>query len=486
MGCCALKEKSPKSHSRPSSRYSAKANKSALVRLYQGSVTEHYKITKKIGDGGFGVVKLAVHKETNMPRAIKSISLNQNVDLTRLLEEVNILKSIDHPNIVKIFEVVQDSRCLNIVMEFCSGGELFDKIKATNGFSENVAAKYMFDIVGAVKYCHEANIVHRDLKPENILFESEKPDAQLKIIDFGTSQHFRPREKMRKFIGTSFYIAPEVIDKNYDEKCDVWSLGVILYIMLCGLPPFFSRNDAEIFEKIKKMPVSFKGEVWTTVSDDAKKLIQKMLRKDPADRFSIQQVYNDPWLQSRAKNAVPDKPIAKLALTNLNGFSSKNALQQITLSYIVSQLVTRDEINEIRKMFQAIDKNGDGKLSKNELQDAYDNFPNNFDFDLEEIMERCDADGSGFIDYTEFLTAAVDWQRALSNERLVMAFKLYDRDGDGKIALWELAETLGNSGLDEEVLTDMIAAADKNHDGEIDFEEFKEIMKVKELTSNQV
>jgi calcium-dependent protein kinase len=160
-------------------------------------------------------------------------------------------------------------------------------------------------------------------------------------------------------------------------------------------------------------------------------------------------------------------------------------LQKITLSYIVNQLVTREEIDELRQIFRQFDKNGDGRLSKAELHDAYENFSSAIDLDFQSIMEQCDADGNGYIDYTEFLTATVDWHKALSNERLTSAFKMYDRDGDGKISLKELVETLGNSGLDEDVLVEMISLADKNHDGEIDFEEFRELMKIKDRESNR-
>lgn len=486
MGCCITKEKKktnpPVKQSKPKSLIS----KNALVHLVKGNISDRYKIIKKIGDGGFGVVKLGIHKETNSKRAIKSMNLSQHLDVEKMMEEVNILKNLDHPNIIKVFEVIQDSRCLNIVMEFCSGGELFDKIKATNGFSENIAAKYMLDVVSAVRYCHEANLVHRDLKPENILFETPEPGARLKIIDFGTSQYFKPKEKMRRFIGTTYYIAPEVIDKNYDQKCDVWSLGIILYIMLCGVPPFYSKNEEEIYEKIKKMPVSFKGEAWTTVSDEAKILIQKMLRKDPASRYSINDVYLDPWIQNRAHNRVPDQPIAKVAMKNLKNFKAENNLQKITLNYIMTQLVSNEEIEDLRNIFQEIDKNGDGKLSKEEIEQGYSNFGREIDLDIVEIMERCDTDGNGYLDYTEFLTAAVNWQKLLSNDRLATAFKVYDKNGDGKISLNELAETLSNSGVDQVTLTDMIRLADKNGDGEIDFEEFKELMKIKPEIPNRV
>lgn len=487
MGCCTLKKKEEK-RDLPLQRSGSRVNlsKKTFIHLVKGNISENYKIVRKIGDGGFGIVKLAIQKSSNNKRAIKSINLSQSVDLNKLMEEVNILKNLDHPNIVKVYEVVQDTRTLNIVMEYCSGGELFDKIKETNGFSENIAAKYMLDIVSAVKYCHGVQIVHRDLKPENILLESNEKDARLKIIDFGTSQYFTPKVKMSKFIGTSYYIAPEVIDKCYDQKCDVWSLGVILYIMLSGLPPFYSKNEVEIYEKIKKLPVSFHNDIWRSVSDEAKVLIQKMLRKDPISRISIDEVHSDPWIQNRAHNRVPDKPIATEALSNLTKFKAENQLQRVTLNYIVSQLLSNEEIDELRKTFESLDKNGDGKLSMDEVAEGCQLFDIGEGLDVKELMKRCDTDGSGFLDYTEFLTATVNWRNILSNDRLIAAFKVYDRDGDGKISLSELMNVLGESGMDEKYFSEMIAIVDKNHDGEIDFDEFRELMKVNTKASNRV
>ena len=488
MGKCCSKSKSESSqgHRKTMSKTKSLISKTAFIKLVNGNVTENYKIIKKIGDGGFGVVKLALHKSSKTKRAIKVIPLSLQLDITKIMEEVNILKSLDHPNIVKVFEVIQDPKALNIVMEFCSGGELFDKIQKSNFFSENMAANYMLDIVSAVKYCHDVHIVHRDLKPENILFESLDNEARLKIIDFGTSQHFEANKKMRNFIGTAYYIAPEVIDKKYDEKCDVWSLGVILYIMLCGLPPFNSRGESEIYEKIKKLPVSFKGEVWNTVSDEAKLLIQKMLRKDPTTRIPISEVLSDPWIQNRAHNRVPDRPVAKLALKNLEKFASSTYLQKVSMNYIASQLVGNEEISELRKIFQQCDVNGDGKLSKEEIRNGCKEYACLDEMNLTEIMEQCDLDGNGFLDYTEFLTAALDWEKTLSGERLENAFKVFDKDGNGKISLNELSEVLKGSSLDRADFEGMIQGADKNDDGEIDFQEFKQLMKFKKKVPNRI
>jgi calcium-dependent protein kinase len=477
MGTCCSKLPKAKPYTPQRALITRKTfSKHVFVKLVQGNINENYKIISKLGNGCFGEVKLALHRPSETQRAIKVIPLSEDVNTNMLMAEVNILKTLDHPNIVRIFEVIQDSKSLNIVMEYCSGGELFDKIKDSNGFSENLAANYMLDIVSAVRYCHEAKIVHRDLKPENILFESSEPEARLKIIDFGTSQYVKAKEKMNKFIGTTYYIAPEVIEKNYDEKCDVWSLGVILYIMLCGKPPFYSRVEKEVYEKIKKIPVTFKGGVWSSVSDEAKCLIQKMLRKDPLSRYSIQEVYSDPWIQNRAHGRIPDKPLAESALTNLLNFSAENYLQRITMSYIVTQLVNNSEIEELKKIFQELDRNGDGRLSKDEVQSGCLHYFHKIDLDPKTIIEKCDLDGNGYIDYSEFLAAALNWQKTCSLARLLQAFKAFDQDNNGKISKDELVAILKSSGMSKDELDEIVEIADKNKDGEIDFEEFRIII----------
>lgn len=264
MGCCKTSKPAKKrdeNRSVKDQKREFSVSSSNFVHLIKGRVSDKYDIVKILGDGGFGQVKLGRNKDTGIERAIKYITLESTNEakISKMMEEVNILKKLDHPNIIKVYDVYQEERHLCIVTELCSGGELFDRIKQASNFTENQAARYMLDMVSAVKYCHEVGIVHRDLKPENLLLEDKNPNARLKLIDFGTSQHFEPDEKMKKFIGTSYYIAPEVINGSYDQKCDVWSLGVILYIMLSGLPPFNGSSDEEIYKKIQKAPLSFRS-----------------------------------------------------------------------------------------------------------------------------------------------------------------------------------------------------------------------------------
>lgn len=224
-----------------------------------------YTFEKLIGGGHFGTVRIAHrHTDPEIKYAVKSI-LKENIvsDVKLLEEELAILTQVDHPNIVKFHETYMDHRYVHIVMELCNGGELFDKIVEMQRFSEKVAASLMKKIMSAVKHLHENGIVHRDLKPENFIFNEKSDDAEIKLIDFGLSKRYgqnqldHPKEKMHTIVGTPYYVAPEVLRGNYDFSCDLWSLGVILYIMLSGYPPFEGDSNKEIFRKVLKQKVEF-------------------------------------------------------------------------------------------------------------------------------------------------------------------------------------------------------------------------------------
>jgi calcium-dependent protein kinase len=442
-----------------------------------GKLSDHYKITKNIGNGTFGQVLKVIHKDSNSIRAVKRIQTTSSLDLPKMMSEVDLLKKIDHPNIIRIFEVIQEARTVNIVMELCTGGELFDRIQSCRKFSESQAATLMSDVFSAIKYCHDNNIVHRDLKPENILFESNKDDARLKLIDFGASKYFKPHEKMKGFTGSAYYVAPEVIEGNYDEKCDVWSLGVILFIMLSGNPPFRGVDDQETLKMIREQQVFMEEDVWERISDDAKKLIQRMLQKDPKFRPDINEVINDKWLNNRNSKKSSKRFVSKTSLMNLKEFSRESYLKKATFHYITSQFISSEEIDELRSIFEKLDENQDGKLSKEELLKGYSEFSDTFSIEVEKILENCDIDGNGYLEYSEFLTATINRQMTLSRERLKAAFKSYDQDGNGKITLNEFSSTFRGTGIEEDLIKELIQEADKNNDGEIDFEEFEAYIK---------
>lgn len=239
-----------------------KIHTASFVRVNRQHFSSVYELTQKLGDGAYGVVHKALHKATGQLRAVKTLNKKKlhKSQAKKMLDEVEILKQLDHPNIIKVLEVFETSKAYHIVTELCTGGELFDRIIASKHFSENLAAYYMHQIVSAVAYCHERGIVHRDLKPENLLLENDSQEAMIKVIDFGTSCKVNPALPFSSITGTPYYIAPEVLLGKYNEKCDIWSCGVILFILLCGSPPFPGRNDREILDKVASGAFTFDSE----------------------------------------------------------------------------------------------------------------------------------------------------------------------------------------------------------------------------------
>jgi len=378
-------------------------------------------------------------------------------------------------------EFYQDEKHFYIVSEFYNGGELFEKITTMKSFSEKQAANTMKQILSAVNYCHQAKIVHRDLKPENILYESKRDDSLLKVIDFGTSRYYEPATKMNQKFGTPYYIAPEVLRRKYTEKCDVWSCGVILYILLCGYPPFNGENDKIIMDRVAAGKYDFNHAEWSDISDEAKKLIRRMMEYDPNQRCSAEQALNDPWFKATLGETSLDRPLAITALTNLKQFRAQKKLQEATWVFLVSYLATKEEKNQLLKTFQALDLNGDGQLSRDELIIGYEKIMGSEDAEreVEAIMKAVDSNGSGCIDYTEFVMATISRHNMLSKERLEAAFKMFDKDGNGYLTADELKEIFnpGNQReIDDNVWVELIREVDTNGDGKLSYKEFKEMM----------
>ena len=338
----------------------------------------------------------------------------------------------------------------------------------------------MKQVLSCINYCHQANIVHRDLKPENILLEQNKEFDQIKIIDFGTSLVYDANRNLDEKLGTPYYIAPEVLNKNYNEKCDIWSAGVITYILLSGSPPFNGQSDQDIMKKVREGTFSFEDRIWQTISENAKSFIRSLLTYNPAERPSAEVALQHAWITELATTQV-DEGMAMNALDNLSRFNSDVTLKMATYSFIASQLMSKQERDNLSKVFKAFDKNGDGKLSMEEVKEGYLEQYGRImsDEEVEQMFRSVDTDNSGFIDYTEFVVAATSQENLTSHEKLQAAFKMFDKDGQGTISAEEIREVLcfgGANSLSMEAVDAIIKQVDENGDGEIQFEEFVQMM----------
>ncbi|EAS02022.1 calcium-dependent kinase (macronuclear) [Tetrahymena thermophila SB210] len=456
------------------------SNQELIFEKYGRIQQEYTLMNVPLGKGSYGEVRKGVHKKTGQQRAVKIIDKSQckPEEQKQLIEEFNILKQLDHPNIIKVYEVFQDNKFLYIVTELCTGGELFDRIIEYKHFNEKEAADVMYQILNAINYLHKNKIVHRDLKPENLLLDSKNKDSILKLVDFGTSTVFDPSLKMSQKLGTPYYIAPEVLRHKYNEKCDVWSCGVIMYILLCGYPPFNAARDEDIMKKVEKGVFTFPKDDWKDITIEAQQMICKMLTMDPQKRYSAEEALQDPWIKKFRQQQQVDMPNLIRSLNNMKTFRAGKKLQEAVWMFIVNYLATKEEKNELLKTFQSLDTNGDGKLSREELINGYSKIltMENAIKEVDKIMKVIDKNDNGDIDYSEWVAATISREQLLSVQRLEMAFNIFDKDGSGSLQLSEFKEIFGGAGVSEDVWKAVIKEVDKNGDGEISYQEFKEMM----------
>ena len=451
-------------------------NKEKFVGKVEGKLEDKYKIIKEIGTGGFSRCLLVKNKTTGIEYACKELPKKKLSDYEGLMREVNLMIKLDHPNIIKLYEVYENDKNIYLIMELCTGGELFDRIveNTENGvqFTEKQAANLFKQMMSAINYCHKNGIVHRDLKPENLLYLNKDKNSPIKVIDFGMSKRFDSKHFMSEKVGTAYYISPEVLNGKYDEKCDIWSAGVILYIIICGYPCFNGDDDDEIFAAIQKGKINFPSPEWDSISNDAKELIKKMCCS-PNKRLTAEQVLNETWVKDNAPNA--GKALLPMKIDGFKNYSNSNKLRKAVLTYIASRL-SEEEIKKIKAIFETIDTDNDGKLSLEELKKAVSLTDGMKIEYIEQLFKSIDTDNSGNIEYTEFISASIEKNVYLNEEKLKEAFKLFDVDGSGKISRAEIEKVLHMDKHSKEIDA-IMAKHDINKDGEIDFQEFLTMMK---------
>ncbi|KAI5555419.1 hypothetical protein BDE02_19G079400 [Populus trichocarpa] len=321
----------PASRARPTTRKPA----TSVLPHQTPRLRDHYLFGKKLGQGQFGITYLCTHKASNALYACKSISKRKLLcreDYEDVYREIQIMHHLSgQPNVVQIKDTYEDSMFVHLVMELCAGGELFDRIVAKGHYSEKEAAKLTKNIIGVVEYCHCLGVMHRDLKPENFLFDKPGDDAKLKTTDFGLSVFYKPGQYFYDVVGSPYYVAPEVLLKHYGPQADVWSAGVILYILLSGVPPFWAETDSGIFRQILQGKLDLESDPWPNISESAKDLIRKMLDRDPKQRITAHEVLCNPWIVD--DRVAPDKPLDSAVLSRLKHFSAMNKLKKMALRH---------------------------------------------------------------------------------------------------------------------------------------------------------
>ncbi|XP_057756923.1 calcium-dependent protein kinase 17-like [Arachis stenosperma] len=439
-----------------------------------------YSLGKELGRGMFGVTYLCTHKATGKQFACKTIAKRKLVnkeDIEDVRREVQILYHLSgQPNIVELKGAYEDKQSVHLVMELCAGGELFDRIIAKGHYTERAAATLLRTIMEIVHTFHSLGVIHRDLKPENFLLLSKDEDAPLKATDFGLSVFYKQGDVFKDIVGSAYYIAPEVLKRKYGPEVDIWSVGVMLYILLCGVPPFWAESEHGIFNAILRGHVDFSSDPWPSISPSAKDLVRKMLNSDPKQRLTAYEVLNHPWVKEDGE--APDKPIDNAVLSRLKQFKAMNEFKKVALR-VIAGCLSEEEIMGLKEMFKGMDTDNSGTITIEELKQGLAKQGTKLsEQEVQQLLDAADADGNGTIDYDEFITATVHMNRMNREEHLYKAFQYFDKDNSGFITTEELEQALHEYNIhDGRDINEIVQEVDVDNDGRINYEEFVAMMR---------
>jgi len=451
---------------------------------------DEYTVIKKLGAGITGAVYKVEHKKMKGKLfAVKSVNLDKldAMQLKELRNEVALLKKLDHPHIVRLYETYESEVTIDLVMELLEGGDLYDGFKKNpKQFTETKVATLIHQLLSAVNYVHSFGIIHRDIKPANVCFRDENYE-NIVLIDFGIgrlaptkSRFYTAREKLT-MCGTPVYVAPEILTGVYSEKVDIWAIGILTHQYLVGKCPFDSRNQTrtlELIEAHKKL--SFAHEKWLPFSDAAKSFIQSMLNPNHEDRPSAKAAMEHSWFQRIGKKNSGDVSIKHQdVLLNIQSFTRYSPIKKMAMM-AVAHTLDGEQLDKLRNVFEELDTDNTGTLSKDEIESHF-NRTDNINTtsmsakEIEEFFASLDFDKTGIIRYGEFLAAAMDASTFLKKNSLRVAFDRLDKDHSGAISVENLKAIAGKV-YDEATIQAILKEGDVKANGVIDWEEFCELM----------
>ncbi|CAK9029116.1 unnamed protein product [Durusdinium trenchii] len=444
-----------------------------------GFIEDFYTIEEEVNAGGSAQVFRAVEIATKAHRAIKRIAKKSAGEIARVVQEVAIMKTLDHPNIIKLFETFEDDEYLYLVLEYCGGGDVLDRIISDGAMDELSSSMVIRGMLATLNYLNANGYVHRDIKPENIMYKESKDDqmvSQLRLVDFGYSCRSPEEGKaLRTKVGSPYYVAPEVLAGSYGKECDVWSLGAVCFMLVAGIPPFFGETDAQTLRMVKEGRFVFQASQWGGVSKGCKHFIKRCLDVDFAKRLTVIEGLEHPWLKNKFHERVAH--IRDETVERLVNFSQDHNLRRAAMLAVAFHMDAED-VKLLLDLFRGLDLNGDGLLTTDEFTSGVRSL--GVDSELLQQMMRClDADHSGVIDYTEFLAATLEAPMFIENHAVMLrAFRSFDQDDSGGLTAEEVAETIDMEGPQQFMeMQRIFEEVDTNRDGVMDYAEFYAMLK---------
>ncbi|KAI3669857.1 hypothetical protein L6452_41305 [Arctium lappa] len=414
-----------------------------------------YEVGEEVGRGHFGYTCKAKFKKGEFKgqevavKVIPKSKMTTAIAIEDVRREVKILKALTgHNNLVHFYDAYEDHEKVYVVMELCEGGELLDRILSRGGkYSEDDAKAVLIQILNVVAFCHLQGVVHRDLKPENFLFTSKDENSPLKAIDFGLSDFVKPDERLNDIVGSAYYVAPEVLHRSYSTEADVWSIGVIAYILLCGSRPFWARSESGIFRAVLKADPSFDEVPWPTLSSEAKDFVKRLLNKDPRKRMTAAQGLSHPWIRNSNEVKVPlDISILRL----MKGYMRSSALRKAALRAL-SKTLTVDELFYLKEQFSLLEPSKNGSISMDNIKAALTKHATDAmkESRIHDFLASLSALQYRRMDFEEFCAAAINIYQLEALDRWEQharcAYELFEKDGNRAIMIEELASELGLS-----------------------------------------
>lgn len=439
---------------------------------YHRSVYEVYEMDqeKVLGEGRFGKVIVAQHKVSRKKYAVKCINVAHAISesaMQEFLQEVGIHKTLDHPNIARLQEVYSTEATIFMVMDLCSGGDLLSRCELFAGphrtYSENTARTIIRRVVSAARYCHDKGVTHRDLKLDNICYTDLGEDADVKVVDFGLSTLFEPNKLLHEKVGTCFYQAPEVIKGAYSNLCDMWSIGVITYMLLGGRPPFCAATNDGVRTRIKWGKFKFTSPFFDAVSDQAKDFISKLMQVSVSKRLTAEQALNHPWLAKEKSQ----EPLNPTVVVNLIRFRDLGKLHKLALE-VVARSLEQNQISALKEEFGKLDPECRGEITRDAFVQAVIELPQSelgvtmSEKEAGSVFDELDINRAGSLPFNTYLAGALAYQQ-LDEAQIQLAFDRLDYNRKGFIAVDDLAMIVGDLMTESELLQ---ALKDTHSDGD--------------------